>query len=129
MSTTYTPETDALIEGNGYHPTEHMWREHARKLERERDEMKQSLEGLFEAIGIPVDYEDNLEAMELIQVWQKGHLECAEARAENQRLGEALNETAECLACWAGDSRSNEATRVVLRRAKAALASGKGGAE
>lgn len=50
MSTTDTPETDALIEGNGYHPTEHMWREHARKQERERDEARAEAQRLQAAI-------------------------------------------------------------------------------
>ena len=44
MSERPTPETDALIlSKNGFGATNYEWREHSRRLERERDEAREAL--------------------------------------------------------------------------------------
>jgi DNA-binding PadR family transcriptional regulator len=43
-----TPETDAFILANaGFGPTDHQWREHARKMEREQDEALAKLSTVY----------------------------------------------------------------------------------
>lgn len=48
MNNRPTPETDAFITSQDYSPTEHQWRNFTRKLERERDEAKESLKHIEE---------------------------------------------------------------------------------
>ena len=47
-----TPETDALIlSKEGFGATNYEWREHSRRLERERDEAREVLREIAEASG------------------------------------------------------------------------------
>lgn len=54
MSERPTPETDALILSKaGFGPTDWEWRQHSRRLERERDEAREDLEfrrGLYKVL-------------------------------------------------------------------------------
>lgn len=67
-----TPETDAYITSQSYSPTEYQWRCFARKLERERDELRKAIKNfykakgrhnsqiaaarMFELVGLPAEY-------------------------------------------------------------------------
>ena len=47
MITSDTPETDAFITSQDYSPTGHQWRIFTRKLERERDEVREAFKIVY----------------------------------------------------------------------------------
>lgn len=59
MSERPTPETDALILSKaGFGPTDWEWRQHSRRLERERDEAREEIDRYREKLDLlPISWD------------------------------------------------------------------------